>query len=148
MIRKMTLLDLEDVYAIECEAFSDPWDKDFLAKELTENPFARYYVVEEDGKVIGYGGIWVTFDSSQVTNIAVKKEYRHKGYGQNLLDQLINTAENEFCEYLTLEVRVSNQPAIDLYEKNGFLTVNIKKGYYTDNYEDAYYMVKALEVSI
>jgi len=78
----------------------------------------------------------------------VKEPYRKRKIASNLLEECIRMCEEEGAEYLTLEVRVSNTAAIRLYEKYGFMTVNVKKGYYTDNYEDANYMIKPLGVSI
>ena len=148
MIREMTINDLDEVLEIEKESFLTPWKKEDLLYELKDNPYSTYYVYLEDNKLVGYVGLWVTFDSSQIVNIAVKEEYRHRGIGQKLLDKAIWKAETDNCEFMCLEVRISNQQAINLYEKNGFILVNVKKGYYVDNHEDANYMVKALKVSL
>ncbi len=146
MIRKMTKEDISDVMNIEKEAFADPWDEKFLLWELEENPLARYFVAEEEGSISGYVGVWITFDSSTITNLAVRSDQRRKGLGQALLEKAIKTAEEEGCEFLTLEVRVSNAPAIALYKKNDFDIINVKEAYYQDNYEDAYYMIRILKV--
>ena len=146
MIRKMQEGDLNSVLEIESLSFHDPWNKEAMLYELHENPFSYYWVIETEEKVIGFIGLWITFDSAQITNIAIHPDYRHQGYGQLLMNQAISEAQKKYAEYLTLEVRVSNENAIRFYEKNGFMNVTTKKGYYQDNYEDAYYMVKALQV--
>ena len=138
MIRRMTKEDIEDVMNIEKEAFADPWEESFLKWELDENPLARYFVTEDEDGITGYAGLWITFDSSTVTNLAVRSDKRRLGIGQQLLSKMIETAEEEGCEFLTLEVRVSNDAAISLYKKNGFDIINVKEAYYQDNYEDAY----------
>jgi len=141
MIRNMTLKDIDEVYALEKEIFKDPWTKDMFIQEVSDNSLASTYVLEEDNKIVGYAGMWKLFENADITNIAVKEEYRKKGYGKLLLETLLNECKKQNTEYVHLEVRVSNDSAINLYKSYGFEIINIRKGYYEDNHEDAYVMI-------
>ncbi|PGT80374.1 ribosomal-protein-alanine N-acetyltransferase [Bacillus sp. AFS040349] len=139
-IRKMVREDIEEVYQIECQSFSAPWTKESLYYELEQNLFAKYLVVELDGKVVGYCGLWVIMDDAQITNIAVHPEYRGRNIGEALLRFTIQLSREMNAKRLSLEVRVSNHIAQSLYKKVGFLPGGIRKRYYTDNQEDALVM--------
>lgn len=142
MIRTMRLEDLDQVEAIEKQCFSDPWTLDSMQYELQGNPFSTPYVLldDEDRKtIIGYAYLWVTFEQAQLANIAIDPKYRKQNKGSQLLKHLIEVAKAQECETMTLEVRVSNQTAIALYEKFGFTPINVIKRYYSDG-EDAILM--------
>lgn len=143
IIREMVESDIEEVAALEKRVFKSPWKIDDFRYELFDNPFARYYVIVIDN-IIGYIGFWITFETAQITNIAVDLPYQSEGYGSILLDKCIEIAEKEMCENITLEVRVSNYKAISFYKKFGFIEANVRKSYYEDNHEDAYLMIKPL----
>ncbi|MEC0092658.1 ribosomal protein S18-alanine N-acetyltransferase [Paenibacillus macquariensis] len=138
--RLMTIEDIPNVMVIEHEAFTLPWSDTAFRNELMNNLFARYLVMENDGKPIGYAGMWTIVDEAHVTNIAILKAYRGRKLGERLLDELIETAANMGMIRMTLEVRVSNTIAQRLYEKKGFVSVGLRKGYYSDNHEDAMIM--------
>lgn len=140
IFRKMGLADIPDIMVIEHEAFTMPWTEEAFRNELTHNHFAHYMVMELDGRTIGYGGLWAIVDEAHVTNIAVLQAYRGRKWGERLLDQLIHTAVNEGMKSITLEVRVSNEVAQNLYRKKGFRPAGLRKGYYSDNNEDALIM--------
>ncbi len=141
MIRKMTEADLDRILELEHELFRSPWTREAYLYELNENPFANLYVIEEDGKIAAYCDWWVIYEQAQIATIGTAKEFQRKGYGQKMIDLIRNDALEKGCEFITLEVRVSNLPAQSLYEKNGFMIANIRKDYYTDNHEDAYLMI-------
>lgn len=143
MIREMKLTDLRRVLEIEQACFDAPWTLSEYEYELIENPFSTLFVYEENDEIIGMYDIWVTFEIAQIANIAVDPNYQGKGYGQKLMDTLIQYCEEKECENITLEVRVSNEAAIALYQKNGFVISHIRKQYYEDG-EDAYLMMKEL----
>lgn len=144
MIRLMTEADLQEVLLLEQDLFpEDPWPMHEYMYELHENPFSKLYVYEEDGKIIGYFDLWITYEQAQVANIGVHREYRQKGIGTFLIQYMQNIAIENECENLTLEVRVSNEKAIRLYEKTGFITVATRHRYYSDG-EDAYLMIKPI----
>lgn len=90
--------------------------------------------------LVGYGGLWLMMDEAHITTIGVSPEYRGKGLGEFLLIGLIDVAMALGASWLTLEVRVSNKTAQNLYEKYTFKVSGRRKGYYTDNNEDAYIM--------
>lgn len=139
-IRKMTLADVPQVMEIERSCFSIPWSEEAFETEIDKNKFARYVVVEADGKVAGYGGMWLIVDEAHITNIAVHPEERGKGYGDLIVKALIAEAEKEKIGQMTLEVRVSNYIAQNLYRKYGFEACGIRPEYYGDNHEDAVIM--------
>jgi ribosomal-protein-alanine N-acetyltransferase len=132
--------DIEEVYQIELQSFSVPWSKESLYYELEQNLFAKYLVVEFDGKVVGYCGLWVIMDDAQITNIAVHPDFRGKKIGESLLRFSIQLSKEMSAKRLSLEVRISNHIAQSLYKKVGFESGGIRKRYYTDNQEDALVM--------
>lgn len=138
--RRMTLDDVSRILEIEHKSFTLPWSEEAFTLELTQNHFAKYVVAVADGVVIGYGGTWVIIDEAHITNVAVHPDFRGHGIGELLMQQLMALAISYGAERMTLEVRVSNTVAINLYEKMGFLSHGIRKGYYTDNNEDAIIM--------
>lgn len=138
--RNMTLSDLDRVMEIELKSFTVPWSRDAYLMELTQNHFAKYLVAEVGDEVVGYAGVWVIIDEGHITNIAIDPSQRGKKLGEELMRRMMALAIAHGAERMTLEVRVSNLPAIRLYEKMGFVSHGIRKGYYTDNNEDAMIM--------
>ena len=141
VIRFMRLKDVDAVATIEQETFARPWSRESFRQELTRNAIARYLVAEEDGEILGYAGAWVILDESHITNIAVREEARGRGIGRKLTAELLQSLSNLGACYATLEVRVSNQRAQNLYQSLGFVSVGKRKRYYEDNNEDAFLMV-------
>ena len=143
-IRKAKISDLEAIKEIEDESFINPFTKEDLLYEISQNPVSNFLVLEKDGLVVGFIDYWVTFDSATIDQIAVKKSERNQGFAKILLEKSINDLkELGEVSFLTLEVRTSNEPAINLYKSFGFQKVTIKEKYYDDG-EDAIYMVKGL----
>ncbi len=140
-IRRMTLEDVTAVHAIEQATFSTPWSRQSFLDEMQRNACARYLVAEENGEIIGYGGAWMIFEEGHITNVAVRKEHRGKGIGRALMQALMQYAANLGVQYMTLEVRKSNEPALNLYKSLGFLKLGVRKQYYEDNGEDALLLV-------
>ena len=141
VIRRMAVADVDSVTAIEQATFAMPWSRESFLRELEKNVAARYLVAEKDGRVIGYAGAWVILDESHITNIAVDESERGKGYGRKLVEALMQYISNLGAAYATLEVRVSNERAQQLYQSVGFIRVGKRKRYYEDNGEDAWLMV-------
>ena len=141
LIRRMELKDLDAVTAIEAATFARPWSRNSFERELTNNAAARYLVAETDGQVVGYAGAWIILDESHVTNIAVEESFRGNGIGKKLTAGLLQYLSNLGAAYATLEVRVSNERAQNMYRGLGFVSVGKRKRYYEDNNEDAYLMV-------
>lgn len=139
-IRLMNTEDLDQVMEVEFNSFSIPWSRDAFFNEIETNHFATYIVIEDDGKVIGYCGVWIIVDEAHITNIAVLPSYRGQGLGDKLMRSMIEIAKEMGARTMTLEVRVSNNPAQSLYRKFGFQEGGIRKNYYSDNQEDALVM--------
>lgn len=139
-IRFMEMKDLDGVMAVEKDAFTTPWTKSAFVSELSNNRFAYYFVAEVDQQIVAYAGVWIIIDEAHITNIAVHSSYRRKGIGDLLLKNTMELAKILGAKTLTLEVRVSNDSAKNLYLKNGFQYGGIRKNYYTDNLEDAQIM--------
>lgn len=138
--RLMTLEDIGVIVQIERESFTAPWSEEAFRTELTQNHFAKYMIMELQGKIIGYGGMWLIVDEAHITNIAVREQFRGQGYGEKLLREMMKTASWLGAQRMTLEVRVSNERAKSLYRKLGFYPSGIRPAYYSDNREDALIM--------
>lgn len=141
-ITDMNLSHLDEVYAIECQAFVIPWSKNDLRKEVCENKRAIYKVAINDDTLVGYAGMWQVVNEGHITNIAVLENQRRMGVASKLIEALTAHAKELELIGLTLEVRVSNEAAINLYKKYGFLPEGIRKEYYADTREDALLMWK------
>lgn len=140
IIRQATVDDVDDIYEIEKLCFPDPWSRDSLIYEMTENPRAFYIVAKLDEKVVGYAGLWWIGDEGHITNVAVRPGYRHRHIGNGIIQVMIDFTTQEGIMHHTLEVRRSNLPAISLYEKFGFVVEGVRKEYYANNKEDALIM--------
>lgn len=140
IFRYMELKDIDDVLKIEHASFTSPWSREAFYNELTSNRFAMYIVIEDCDRVVGYCGVWVIVDEAHITNIAILPEYRGKKLGEALLTQVMELSKQIGAVKMTLEVRVSNYVAQSLYHKLGFKDGAIRRGYYTDDHEDALVM--------
>jgi ribosomal-protein-alanine N-acetyltransferase len=161
----MQLSDLRQVMAIERTAFPTPWPASAYHHELTQNDLSTYVVLRRQGvtpagdswqrlvgrwrprvskqaatPLLGYGGFWMIVDEAHISTLAVHPEWRGRGLGELLLVALIDAAMLRGAAEITLEVRASNLVAQSLYRKHAFAQVGRRKGYYTDNYEDALIM--------
>jgi ribosomal-protein-alanine N-acetyltransferase len=125
---------------VEHESFTVPWSKEAFYNELTKNEFAIYIVLEVEERVVGYCGVWIVIDEAHITNIAILPEFRGKKLGEALMKKVLEIVKMRGARSVTLEVRVSNIVAQSLYRKFGFQAGGIRKGYYSDNYEDALVM--------
>ena len=145
-IRKMKEEDLSMIEEMEQILFSSPWRLEDFLYEINENAFSHNYVVEDNNEIVGYVGLWIMYEQSQITTIGVHPKHQRKGIGQMMMEKMIEESLNNHCVTMSLEVRVSNDKAIALYKKYGFETVALRKNYYEDNHEDAYLMIKQMEV--
>lgn len=137
VVRPMTKRDISRVYEIEVQSFRSPWSKLSLLGEL-HNDVARYYVAEDGGRVIGYGGMWLLFDEAHITNIAIAPERRGEHLGRYLLYGMMESAVARGAEKMTLEVRETNLRAQNLYYSFDFTKQGFRKRYYDDTGEGAY----------
>ena len=136
IIRPMERKDVNRVHEIECTCFRSPWSKLALAGEL-RNEVAHYLVMEADGVICGYGGMWLLFEEAHVTNVAIMPEYRGQGRGKRLMLAMMRHAIKRGAEKMTLEVREGNFVAQRLYAKLWFEQNGFRKGYYSDTGEGA-----------
>lgn len=139
-LRTMMLEDIDQILIVEEACFAHPWTRQAFENEMVNNRFATYFVAEDSDKIVGYCGVWVILDEAHITNIGVLPEYRGNKIGETLLRKAMLFAKLKSAKQMSLEVRVSNDVAQNLYRKLGFQNGGIRKRYYTDNYEDALVM--------
>lgn len=139
-IVKMTNEHIPDILKVEAECFSDPWSEIMFLEEIS-GKFSHYFVAVIDGHAVAYMGMWSLSGEGHITNVAVAKDYRRKGIARSLIEHFIDIAKREKLEFMTLEVRASNDAAIALYKSFGFTQVGVRKKYY-DNVEDALLLTK------
>ncbi|MDR7417113.1 MAG: ribosomal protein S18-alanine N-acetyltransferase [Armatimonadota bacterium] len=139
-IERMREQDIPRVLQIERASFPTPWPPEAYRREIRENRTAHYIVARVGEEVVGYAGMWVILEEAHITTIAVDPKWRGRRVGERLLVALIEEARNRGARWVTLEVRKSNHIAQNLYRKYGFREVHVRKGYYTDNGEDALIM--------
>lgn len=139
-ITPMRLQDIAEVLRVESLCFPTPWPRNAFYNELTENKLAHYFVGRFDDKVIGYGGLWVILEDAHITTVAVDPTQQRRRFGEQLLIRLIEEAIARGARWITLEVRESNEAAQNLYKKYGFTVVSTRRGYYSDNDENALVM--------
>ena len=137
--------DIDAILPLENELYHKPWQKKDYEYELNENPFAYYLklVNKDNQEIMGFIGFWIKFEQAEITKVSIAKKYQGYKLSKLLMadaEQRIRLAE---CENITLEVRVSNVVAINLYKSCGFNIVATRKKYY-ENGEDAYLMLKEL----
>jgi len=138
-LRQMRREDLARVMEIERECFATPWHESAYITEIT-NRSAYYIVACLYELVTGYAGMWVIADEAHITTLGVSREYRGRRIGERLLVGLLDEAMGRGARRATLEVRQSNEIAQGLYRKYGFSPAAIRRGYYTDNQENAVVM--------
>ena len=139
----MTTADIGNVIAIERASFQFPWSTRFFLDELQVD-CARSILAEVEGRIVGYVLFWFLPEEVDIHNIAVHPNFRRQGIGRLLLEQVVAAARRQDRVRVTLDVRFSNAPAQNLYRSFGFVTRGMRKGYYSDNGEDA--VVMALEL--
>ena len=131
------------LYEIEKDDDKEVLELKDLEYEVHENPVSKILVIKDNLKIIGYLDYWITFDSSTIFKIIIKKEYRAQGLASSLLEKMFEDLKENEVLFSTLEVRVSNENAIKLYKKFNYEKVTIKEKYYKDG-EDAIYMVRGI----
>ena len=140
ILRRANEGDIDAIAAMELICFpEEPWSREMVAAEFSGLNPSRYYIAEEDGKIAAYAGIWLLPPEGYITNVAVHPEARRKGLGSQILQKLVEEGLLEGVTDITLEVRVSNAPAIALYKSFGFEEAGIRPRYYQDG-EDALIM--------
>lgn len=143
--RAMQLEDLEDVLHIEEASFRNPWTPDLFVNEFSNSRSRKRVIVEQaKGLVLAFGIYWLVLDEAHIMNIAVNPTHRRMGLGALILRQMLKEAKKAFAQRMTLEVRVSNEAAISLYQKEHFQGIGLRKNYYQREQEDALIMERIL----
>lgn len=140
-IRRMRDEDVEEVAGLEAGTFSMPWSADAF-REMVHHPDAVYLVAMDHGRLCGTCGVRNISGEGEITNVAVREEYRGSGLGQRLIAETMASAAEAGVHAFTLEVRKSNAVAIHVYEKLGFCSEGIRPGFYEKPVEDAVIMWK------
>lgn len=130
---------IPQIAALERECFSTPWTENMLEDALFDSQASFIVAEAEDGSILGYAGLHVIVDEGYIDNIAVRPDYRGQGIADALLDVFVRFGRAKLA-LLTLEVRLTNEPAIQLYYKHGFAQVGRRKDYYENPKEDAIIM--------
>jgi ribosomal-protein-alanine N-acetyltransferase len=140
-LTKMRRRHLRRVLAIESRVYPRPWSMSLFLSELAQRSSRSYLVAKYEGDVIAYAGMMFTGKEAHVTNIAVDPDYQGRKVGSRLLLTVITEAIARGARKISLEVRVTNDAAQEMYRKFGFSTVGIRRGYYIETNEDALVMV-------
>lgn len=140
VVDPMRLDDVPAVHEIERLSFSTPWPAHAFEQELKGNRLARYVVARAGERIVGFAGLWLMVDEAHVTTFGVHPDWRRQGIGRQLLLNLAELSLAIGARRMTLEVRLSNEPAQALYRSFGFEVSGRRPRYYTDNGEDALVM--------
>ena len=138
-VRKLQNTDIEELSRIEAASFSMPWLAEGFRGLLTRD-YCLYVVAEADGHIAGCAGLTDSFHEGNIDNVVTAPEYRNLGIGGKMLEELLRLGNERGITAYTLEVRVSNAPAIRLYEKFGFVSEGIRPKFYEKPTEDAMIM--------
>ena len=144
-LRELEWTDLTTLAALERDLFADDaWSEETWWAELAGRPRRDYVVAIADGSVVGYAGLDVSGDVADVMTVATAPTQQRKGIGHLLLDDLVRRAAGHGCEALLLEVRADNDAARNLYERNGFEVISVRRRYYQPGDVDALVMRRLL----
>lgn len=141
IIENLNLTHIEEICDIEKRCFSDAWSRQSFIDEI-DRENSVFIVVKKEDKIVAYSGFWYIVDDAQIMNVAVDIAYKGMKISHILMKEMIQRAMDKNMATMSLEVRVSNEIAINLYKVYGFEIVGVRKQYYQDNKEDAYIMFK------
>ncbi len=145
-LRRLELADLDAIERIERASYPTPWSRSMFASELAKQSSRSIAAITSAGELVGYLVLSRYVDAWHVMNVAVDPGHRRQGIASAMLRRLFELTRDDAERGYTLEVRVSNLAAISLYEQFGFTSSGVRRGYYTDNREDAVIMWRAAEV--
>jgi len=146
-LKKEKYIDI--IYKLEMKIFTDPWTKKMIKGEFNNKLAVVLGVINTKTKeLVGYSFLFNVYDEIHINNIALKNNYRKKGMGKKLLDYIINYGKENNFSRITLEVRESNEGALKLYYKNGFILISKRTDYYSNPKEDALILMKNLKEKI
>lgn len=131
--RRLSEDDLQAVTRLEAESHPTPWSEGMFRAEMRQGiSYFRIFVERETGLLAGYGGFWNMVGDGNITNVTVATEFRRRGIGRQIVLHLLSAMRQAGMEYASLEVRKSNQGAIQLYRACGFDLLGERPGYYSD----------------
>jgi ribosomal-protein-alanine N-acetyltransferase len=154
LIEHMSASDLPAVSDIDVASFPMPWPLESYVQELAKPPEVAVWLVARAASrggreirqgVAGYGGLWLVLDEAHICTLAVHPAMRRQGVGLALAKALIDEADSRGARTVTLEVRASNEAAQALYNRLGFKEEGMRRGYYSDNGEDALILTVTLQ---
>lgn len=131
ILRDMNRCDIRAVSDLDYISFSEGWTESMYEGELDKD-VSHYFVVTDGDDIVGFAGIWCIYETAEIARIAVKADMRRRGIGAALMNSLIKHAGNKGCERILLEVNENNDAARKMYEKFGFVKIDIRKNYYKD----------------
>ena len=140
---RIAIKHLPELMEIEVEAYLEPWTLNMFRQEVF-NGSSHFHVALLDETVVGYVGFWLVLDEAHITSVTIRDTMRGRGYGRQLMEFIMEAAKEVGATRASLEVRISNDRAQNLYRSMGFRDVYIRKGYYAKNKEDALVMMAEL----
>lgn len=140
VVRRMTAEDVPAAHEIDVSSFTLPWPERSFRFEVTDNPAARCWVAEMDGRLVGMLVLWMIVDEAHIATLATHPDFRRQGIAKQLLVNALDNAYAEGARTAFLEVRAGNQAAQRMYQEFGFEEVGRRERYYKDNSEDAILM--------
>ena len=129
IVRNMEIRDLNEIIKIEKDLYKSPWNEKQFRYELEENEFSYLFVLEHDSVIVGYYGFWVMFENIDITKVSIRKEFQGMKLSHILMEDCIKRVKLLNGERINLEVRVSNNRAINLYKSHGFKELIVRKDY-------------------
>jgi ribosomal-protein-alanine N-acetyltransferase len=140
VVRRMNVDDVPAAHEIDASSFTLPWPERSLHFEVSNNPAARCWIAELEGRLVGMLVLWVIVDEAHIATLATHPDFRQQGVAKKLLSEALNSAYYEGARSVFLEVRAGNKAAQEMYHKFGFEVVGRRERYYKDNHEDAILM--------
>ena len=130
--------DIDAMLKIENASFITPWQRQDIEGDLNSNPCARYMGIYDEGRLIGWGCVWLKMNEAHLMTVAIEPSRRGEGHGKTLTKALMQAASDGGAVFIELECRRANTVAQKMYNALGFIRVGIRKGYYTDTGDDAF----------
>ncbi|MFC6314049.1 ribosomal protein S18-alanine N-acetyltransferase [Lapidilactobacillus achengensis] len=149
-LRRLVVADLNQALAIERDVYQEkmPWDRLTFMNEMTRQGDRLYLGLEaNETELVGFIGAWFSSEEVHITNIALLSTWQRQGLGRRMMTFLIEVAQAQDCQRVTLEARVDNEPALGLYRQLGFKPVRIRHNYYEQEHADAVSMLLSLDPS-
>ncbi|MEE9218653.1 MAG: ribosomal protein S18-alanine N-acetyltransferase [Acidobacteriota bacterium] len=145
----MTCADLPEVLEIERACFGAPWSRQVFLEEVRNSGRSHPLILRQPNpqggtRLLGYACLWCVHDELWINNLAVHRGFRRQGFGRRLLRAALDVGRHLGCSLALLEVRAGNEPAVRMYQGEGFRTIGVRPGYYTDSGENALVMAMRL----